>query len=183
MRVTHVSLVADHSSSADAQSLFPADYRIVQDGCTGALLSPGEKCVVVIVHRPLGPGDRPAAVRLDHDAPGSPAIVFLSGSGQRPSLGVSPDVARSGRVSIATGSGFPAGKPVRLSLDGTPFSITVTTGPDGSFSSPVLLFPNQESGKHQVTARFAGVTPTLVARAPILIEMGAVQPPEFVSRG
>jgi hypothetical protein len=69
-----IASVTLSGSSAD-------DYSITTDNCGGQELAPGAACTVTMVFRPLAVGTRTATLTFTDNAPDSPQIVALTGTG------------------------------------------------------------------------------------------------------
>ena len=64
------------------QGTHAADFRLVAGTCQGLpYLVPGGDCSVGVRFTPGAPGDRSAYVVIEHNAPGGPREILLSGSG------------------------------------------------------------------------------------------------------
>ncbi len=165
---------------------FPDDYRITGNTCAAGPVPPGGTCRVTLVQRPLGIGARPAALSFDLAGIGT-RLVPLNGAGTQPTLKANPPLAPAGRVSQVTGTAFPPGQRVTLTLDGMPTTTTVVAGPDGGFVTPLLVLPHTYAGPRQLHATVtvsAGLpTPVTVALSvPFLVVPGTLQPPDFATR-
>jgi hypothetical protein len=144
---------------------------------------------VSVVHRPLGIGVRPAALKVDDDGEpvGVAHLVPVTGAGAQPVLTAAPPLAAPGRVSQLTGTAFPPNQSVTLTLDGMPGSTVVTTDADGSFATALLILPHTFPGPRQLhgTATVVAEVPapvTVAATADYLVVPGALQPPDFSVR-
>lgn len=160
----------------------PEDYAITTDGCTGRTLQPGATCTVTVRHSPQGVGERRAVLRFDDNAPNSPHLVALEGSGTQPRLQFNPAVVQEGRVTTAFGSGFAPQRTVTLRLPGIPGPIILTTDPGGNFTTPVVIFPNAVPGARTTEATLDGHQPPITATTSLLIVPGTVSPPNFAER-
>ncbi|OLR92874.1 choice-of-anchor D domain-containing protein [Actinokineospora bangkokensis] len=161
--------------------LFPGDYRVVADSCTGQVVQPGARCRVTVAQQLRGAGSRPGALLLTSDAPDGPRVIGLAGSGVVARLVVDPAVSRADRVVRVLGAGFPAGADVRVELPAAGGAVTARTDAAGAFSAPVVVLNHFGVGTVQVTASVAGTDVT--ATAPLLLVQGSFQPPGFTSRG
>ena len=74
-----------HSSSVSLAGANPGDF-LLDDGCGGAVLTPGEGCQVTVRFRPGALGARSATLVFTDNAAGSPRSVTLQG------VGIAPDV-------------------------------------------------------------------------------------------
>ena len=167
--------------SVTGQGLFPADYMVTHDTCTGVPLPAGGTCQVTVVDVPHGAGRRPGALAFTDDTGGSPQLVGLSAGGVTPTLQANPAVVVEGRVTTIVGHGFPAGQRVGVNLPSLPGgpTVTATTGPRGDFSVAVPVFLHADVGTWQVAATATGLT----ASTPLLIVQDTYQPPDFTTRG
>lgn len=93
------------------EGLAAADYRLVDDGCTGVSLGADERCTATVVFRPGARGTRGASLTIVHDAAERPARVELVATGvpaPAPQAALVPDeldfggVTVEGRSTIAT---------------------------------------------------------------------------------
>jgi hypothetical protein len=165
---------------------FPNDYRVTGTTCTTAPVPPGGTCTVTVVQRPLGTGTRPAALSFDLGTTGI-RLVPMTGAGAQPTLKAVPPVAPAGHVSQVTGTAFPPGQVVTLTLDGMPGATKVTADGNGGFVTPLLILPHTYAGPRQLHATASGPaglpTPVTVALAvPFLVVPGTLQPPDFATR-
>jgi hypothetical protein len=85
---------------------------------------------------------------------------------------VTPKVGPPGFVARATGTGFPAG-PVQLVWAPGIGRTNVVAGPDGAFTTQVLLFPKDRLGPRILVATGAGA---VSANAPFLVVPPTVEP-------
>lgn len=157
-----------------------SDYQITADTCTGAVLTFGGSCQVTLVHRPLGPGARPAVLRLDQQTPAGlqPHLVQLVGAGTNPVLRVNPAVVPAGRPTTVSGMGFPAGREVTIGLPGFPEQARVVTDAAGAFNATLLVYPNSVPGSRQVRA----AVDVVVVAGTLLVVPGTLGPPDFLAR-
>lgn len=164
--------------------LFPGDYTITTDNCAATTLPPGGTCVVAITNTPHGSGSRPGALEFNDNAGNSPQLVGLNATGVTPSLRVSPTVVVAGRVTTVTGQGWPAGKPVTLTIPQLPGADTISPPPtadaNGKFSAALVILSHAEVGTWQINGTVSGTT--LHANVPLLVVLGTYQPPDFTSR-
>jgi hypothetical protein len=158
----------------------PADYTISSNGC--ATVAPKATCKVSVKFSPKLPGNRTANLQFADNAPGGPHLVGLNGSGNQPSLTVSPGVATPGQVVTVNGKDFPPGKPVAVKFDGRIGQSIVVAAADGTFRAPLLIFPKSRPENRTVLGVVDGFTDPL-ARGTLLIVFPSVSPAEFVVRG
>ncbi len=59
----------------------PADFDVAADGCTGRTLDPGGSCELRIVFAPTAEGTRTAVLEVRSDAPSSPDVAYVEGTG------------------------------------------------------------------------------------------------------
>ncbi|SDH80834.1 WD40-like Beta Propeller Repeat [Actinokineospora alba] len=161
------------------------DYTV--DGCVGATLAPAATCVAQVRFSPRGPAVpgapevRTAVLRFTSTAPGGPHLVAVRGSAIQPALDVNPAVLAPGRVAMATGIGFPPGKPVTVRFSNAVGEAKATPDVNGRFTVQLLVFPKAAIGQRQVVASVDG-TP-ISAERPLLVVINTVSPAEFVGRG
>lgn len=162
--------------------LFPGDYRIAANSCSGRVLRPGASCRVSVVNVPHGAGYRPGALEFTDTSGGSPHLVGLAATGTTPTVQASPAVVTAGRVTTISGTGFPTDHPVTVSLPSLAGNATASTVTrhDGSFAVQLPTFPHTAVGTRQVTVTSPGTT--LRPRASLLIVLGTLQPPDFTTR-
>lgn len=77
-----------HVSSVILEGAHPADFTISRDTCAGAQIPGGQSCAIDVAFAPTVDGGRAATLRIASDAPGSPHLVALDGSGFTPVPGV-----------------------------------------------------------------------------------------------
>jgi hypothetical protein len=183
--------------------LYPGDYAITGNTCTGGPLPPGGSCLLTVTDTPLGAGDRPGALELTDTGGDGPQLVALDGSGTAPVLAVSPAVTPAGRVTTVAGTGWPSNHPVTVTLratapvstaiattpsaataagTGVPLAVPVTAQTDaqGGFSVPLVLYPGAAPGSYPVTATAPGTS--LTATHSLLVVLGTTEPPGFTTR-
>jgi Tol biopolymer transport system component len=161
----------------------PEDYTIVQDGCTGRTVAPGQSCAVQVRFTVHGAGPRPAVLRFDDNAPNGPHLASLQGNGITPMLAFNPAVVPAGRVTEVFGSGFTPGQPVVLTMPGFPETVTANPDPAGNFVAPLVIFPHATEGARAGEITIVGYqAPGNVVSADLLVVPGTVAPPDFVSR-
>jgi hypothetical protein len=73
-------------------------FVISSDGCSGASLAPGEKCLVGVRFAPDGVGAKQALLRVSGDAP--TVVALLSGTALKPAVIESPSAANASTTSI-----------------------------------------------------------------------------------
>jgi Tol biopolymer transport system component len=165
------------------------DYTVDPAACLAAPIAPGASCVVQVRFSPRGPAVpgapdvRTATLRFTGSAPGGPHLVAVRGKVIQPSLEVNPAVLAPGRVTMASGMGFPPGKTVTLRFASAVGDATATVGADGRFAAQLLVFPKASVGQRQVVATVDGVVPAIFAERPLLVVINTVSPAEFVGRG
>ncbi|MFT5142239.1 MAG: hypothetical protein ACI84D_000850, partial [Thalassolituus oleivorans] len=91
-----------------------ADFSIV-GGATPFTINPSSQLAIALTFEPGTTGSRGAALALTSNAPGSPFLVALSGTGIAPALGVTPGVIAFGSVEV----GSPATATATLENTGT----------------------------------------------------------------
>jgi hypothetical protein len=156
----------------------PADYTV--SGNTCQTVAPAGQCRVSVKFSPRLPGARPATLQFTDNA-GGPHLVGLTGSGNQPTLTVNPGVAPPGQVVSVIGRDFPPGKTVTVKFDGRIGQSTVVAAADGTFRTPLLIFPKATPESRTVLGTVVGFTDPL-AKGPLLIVFPTVSPAEFVVR-
>jgi hypothetical protein len=161
--------------------LFPGDYAITQDGCSGVTLRPGASCQIRVVATLHGPGPRPGALEITDTAPGGPHLVGLSATGVVPSVQISPAVIPAGRVVTVQGHGFPARHPVTVTVR-TPGGLRAQAKTDesGAFVMSLPVLAHAVVGTWPVHVTSPGTTDS--ADGSVLIVLGTLQPPDFLVR-
>jgi hypothetical protein len=96
----------------------------------------------------------------------------------RAAIVADPPLSPAGRVATIAGHGFPPNSTVTLTLSGAPESTTVTAAANGTFSTELVIFPDQQPGTYTVTA----VTGVVTATTPFLVVPGSLVPRKFVER-
>lgn len=165
-----------------APTNFPGDYQITANTCLAAAVAPAATCQVTLTFAPQAVGARPALLQFTDNATPGPQFVALTGSGGAPTLVANPPLAPPGAVSQVTGTGFPAGKVVVLTLDLMPGQVSVTAAADGTFRVPLVVFPHTQYGKRQLHATVQGVPTPIVVSIDFLVVPGSLQPPDFAER-
>ena len=167
-----LSLVAAGTALGGA---VPGDYAVAAGGtCTNAVLHETETCQLLVTFKPTALGVRAATLTVTPRGP-APATAALTGVGIAPKLVAAPPLAPPGAVSKVTGSGFPAGSTVLLTLDGMPGTLTVTVNGQGAFTVPLVILPHTNPGKRQLHAVVNGST--IQVSIDFLVVPGALQPP------
>ncbi|GLZ39470.1 choice-of-anchor D domain-containing protein [Actinokineospora sp. NBRC 105648] len=163
------------------------DFTVDATACLSAPVPPAGTCAVQVRFSPAGPSApaapsfRPGILTFTSTAPGGPHLVAVRGEAVQPALDLNPAVISPGRVSTATGTGFPPGKPVTLTFRETVGSATVVSGANGRFSTQLLVFPKASIGPRTVVATVD--TTAIAAERPLLVVINTVSPAEFVGRG
>jgi hypothetical protein len=119
-----------------------ADFQIVDDGCSGQRLDPGEVCAIGIRFTPGAAGAREATVTVPGDAPAGATSVDLDGAGVPPTTGPPGPEGPAGPQGPA---GPPAGtEPV----DSTPPETTITKSPARTIhvAKATFKFTSSEAG-------------------------------------
>jgi hypothetical protein len=101
-----------HVASATLIGANPGDFQLT-NGCTLAVI-PGGTCTLQVSFAPTAGGARTAQIQLVDDAPTSPQLVSLSGTGVSASLSLSPT-----SLSFSTGVGGSSTKSVNITNTGT----------------------------------------------------------------
>ncbi|GAB4255676.1 choice-of-anchor D domain-containing protein [Deferrisoma sp.] len=78
--------------SVSSASVSGADFRILEDGCSGNTVAPdGEPCGITVEFNPSGHGTRTGTLTITTNDPDEATVtVSLSGTGQAPDVSVSP---------------------------------------------------------------------------------------------
>jgi hypothetical protein len=158
-----------------------ADFRVAADGCAGRVLRRNESCTVSVVFAPKGPGTRSAVLAVADDYAGSPRTVRLRGGASQATLVLDPPLGQPGMVTIAEGSGFPPGVPIRLSWSRGITQRLAPVVPDarGRFRVQVLVFHNDLTGARELVATPVDGTAFPPVAASMLVTKPAVVPPRF----
>ncbi len=85
-----VTLTNDGDATLNVRAIEPPDppFLVSKDGCTRAALEPGDACSIEVVFQPDRPGRAVGELGFDDDAPGSPHVVALVGTGVGPDITV-----------------------------------------------------------------------------------------------
>ncbi len=161
---------------------FPGDYTITGNTCLAAAIAPAATCQVLLTFAPHTVGDRPAILQFTDNAVPGPQQVVLTGSGAPPTLTANPPLAPPGAVSKITGTGFPPGRQVVITLALMPGQLVVTAAANGTFTVPLVIFPNTDPGKRKLTATVQGVPEPISVAIDFLVVPGSLQPPDFAGR-
>jgi hypothetical protein len=165
-------------------ALFPDDYAVSQDTCTGQTVPVGGSCTLKVTFTPHATGTRNGALQVTTVQTGTsspiPHLIALTGSSAAQAAQVNPGVVTAGRVGVLTGQGFPPNHAVSLTISDFGALPPVQTAADGSFSQSLVVFLHTTQGSRTVEATVPGTT--LKATATVLVVPGTFQPPDFVSR-
>ncbi|HKT01311.1 MAG TPA: choice-of-anchor D domain-containing protein [Rugosimonospora sp.] len=161
---------------------FPGDYRVTQTTCLAAPVPAGGSCTVTLAFTPHGTGDRPAVLVITDNTSSASHTVPLTGSGVSPVLRADPPLAPPGAVSQVSGTGFPPGQTVVLTLSNMAGQTSVTASATGTFTTPLVILPHTLPGQQQLTATVPAVPGPLTVGIPFLVAPGSLQPPDFVNR-
>jgi hypothetical protein len=149
------------------------------DNCTKAPLQPTTNCVINVTYTPTTAGSSVGALTLTDNAPGSPQVVLLTGTG----FGQQSDFTFS---AAPTSAAVPAGKSAQ-------FNITIS--PIGGFAQPITLSCNGLPKAASCASTTANpVTPSGPTTVTVIVNTGlrtfapsgrpmGVQPPRAVSIG
>jgi hypothetical protein len=114
-----------------------------------------------------------------------------------PRLTTSPEVVPGGRVTLVSGSGFPAGKPVTVAMlalghapltsvaavAALPAAAVTTTDAGGSFRDlPLIVMAHTPPGTYPLEAITEGPSGPVAVTIDFLVVPGTEQPPQFVNR-
>ena len=133
----------------------------------GSTLAPGASCQIKVTFTPTASGTRSAAVSVSDNAPGSPQVAALSGTGQDFSLTpsgsgtatVAPGQTATYTVTVTPGGGF--NQTVDLSCSGAPAQSTCTVS-----SSVTLDGVNPSMATVSVVTNGSAMGLTLPVNAP-----------------
>ena len=161
----HVSGVSLSGSSA-------SQFAITSDACTGATVNAGSLCRIYVTFTPATTGQISATVSFTDDAPGSPQVAILYGTGIAPGAVLSTSAIDFGVVSDAGGSGSqvvqlsnPTGSPLHvttaaISAGGSAFHTSAdscsgtTVLPGAACSVTVTFAPSSASAGFTGTLTF-----------------------------
>ena len=135
-----------------------ADFSLTQNGCTGAVLDPGETCSFKIAFAPSASGARPANLVINNNSPEGARVLFLGGFGRTPTVtgvSVQPEWTYNlpGLLFVAAVSPTPDGIELECLLDGE-----VIEG-GWVFGLGLVCLAPRTLGTHDVRAHYLG-TPT-----------------------
>ncbi|GAA2224046.1 hypothetical protein GCM10010232_06020 [Streptomyces amakusaensis] len=99
----------------------------------------------------------------------------------KPSLTVTPEVARPGQPVLARGKDYPPGTAVRLTWNVgiTASTAAVTVGRDGTFEAQVLVLRKDRLGPRELRAAARNLARL---KRPVLVVQRNLQPPDFAGR-
>ncbi|WP_405686055.1 VWA domain-containing protein [Streptomyces sp. NBC_00057] len=99
----------------------------------------------------------------------------------KPSLTVTPQVAKPGQPVLARGKDYPPGATVRFTWNTgiTPGGATVTVGRDGTFEVQVLVLRKDKLGPRELRADSRDL---VRLKKPVLVVQRNLQPPDFAGR-
>ena len=103
----------------------------------------------------------------------SPSTPTTTQPGATPHLAITPQVASGGDVTQVHGVGFPPNSAVILVWQPGIGLATAQVGPDGTFTTPFLIMPRDQTGPRVVQA--SGYPPSVAAS--LLVEPGPSEPP------
>ncbi|MBI4518167.1 MAG: choice-of-anchor D domain-containing protein [Deltaproteobacteria bacterium] len=129
----------------------PGDFSIVTNGCSAANLAPGGSCALSVRFLPGTVGSRSASVTINHNAPGSPQIALLNGTGvaasPTPTLTPSP-------TSPPTATRTPSNSPTAV------FTRTPTTTPTATSTRTPTKSPTSTRTRTNTPTQTGTRTPT-----------------------
>jgi hypothetical protein len=149
------------------------------DNCTKAPLQPTTNCIINVTYTPTTAGSSVGALTLTDNAPGSPQVVLLTGTG----FGQQSDFTFS---AAPTSAAVPAGKSAQFNL---------TISPVGGFAQPITLSCSGLPKAASCSSTTANpVTPSGPTTVTVIVSTGlrtfvpagrpmGVQPPRAVSIG
>jgi YVTN family beta-propeller protein len=79
-----------------------AEFAVVGDGCTAAPVEPGHSCQVEVQFNPTNLGAASALVQIEDDAPGSPHVAAMSGTGVGGKVAFAPTHLSFGEQPVGT---------------------------------------------------------------------------------
>lgn len=79
-------------------------FSVVSDAYSGATLAPGAQCTVGLTFTPASDGSKTAQVSIASDAPNSPAIADVSGTGTSIGLVATPNPVNFGDIAVNNSS-------------------------------------------------------------------------------
>lgn len=154
----------------------------------GDLSVGGQQAFTIVVAPRAGLVDKMAGRLTATSRTGKPITRFAEAPIQirAPSVVVNPAIGPPGFVTVAQGAEFPPGTQVRLAWD---FGITttpdtVTVGPDGTFSTQMLVLRKDAIGPRTLRAELATGTAfgTVHTTRPFLVVQRPIGPPNFDHR-
>ncbi|HRQ65585.1 MAG TPA: choice-of-anchor D domain-containing protein [Xanthomonadaceae bacterium] len=160
----------------------PADFALTNNTCNGALLVPAATCGFDVSMSPTATGARSAQVEIPSDAPTSPEIVPLSGTGTQALLDLDFDTLDFGSLNIGasatltatiTNNGTADLDIDSISTPAAPFSLVGGT----CLPTPVTLAPTESC---TVMVQFAPVSGGSF-NATILIDSNAPSSPDSIT--
>ncbi len=189
-RTVEVSILGDPAdedtfvsfSSITVSGPAPSDYRLDVSDCLTRGVRPREPCTVTVAFGPTAVGDRPAVIEFRRDAAAPPDLVLVRGAGAQPTIIVNPAVTRSGTVVVVNGTRWPPGSQVAIAVQFRPGTVVATTGPDGTFHQPVVVFRNNNFGPLTVDASVVGNPAIASPVQSLLVQAPTVNPGDFVNR-
>lgn len=159
----------------------PARAAAAPDDC--ATLAPGGTCTLTVAFTPTALGEQTGVLLVTATVAGTQVSqsVALSAATAEPEFEFQPTVAREGRVVFVQGRNFLPGEPVELVWSsGIVSAPEVVPDAAGEFSAPVVLLQAGEPGMRALTLTMPGIGS--FASEPLLVVLGSLQPPDFVSR-
>ncbi|MET9274201.1 choice-of-anchor D domain-containing protein [Kribbella sp. NPDC003557] len=166
----------------DGPRFIPGDFAVVRTKCTQRRLEPGGACSADVQATPQLPGQRSGVLAITATDPAYTRLIPLTAQAAQPLVVVNPAVVRANRVTTVTGQNFPPGRPITLTATtpGSHLSAKAVTGPDGRWTTPLIVFPQTGTGTWPVIATVDGTA--IRAQAPVLVVPASYQPPDFTSR-
>lgn len=152
-------------------------FRVTGNRCAGMVLSGGGGCAVTVTFAPTAPGRATGTLTITTQNDSEPAVTGtmpVAASVPAPEVTASPAVASAGEAVLVTGTGFPPGQAITLSWQPGLGSATAAASGSGTLGAYLVIFPDDLTGPRTLTA--AG-TAGVLAKAPFLVQQGAVEPP------
>jgi nitrous oxidase accessory protein NosD len=136
------------------------DFSVVTDECTGQSLSRNERCDIEVMFSPSARGGRDADLTIVSNAPASPSVVALSGTGDKPAeLTITPDTNDFGTLTVGNDTKpkvFVVQNTGDLRLDISTVALAGTDPSQFEITSDTCSGKNlQRNGKCAVRVRFA----------------------------
>jgi uncharacterized protein (TIGR03437 family) len=173
MTVTNSGTESAAIASVILTGINPGDFSI-SDTCSGASLSPTQSCSLTVTFTPAAQGSRTAALLITANAPGSPILVPLSGTGTATTC--SYLVTPAAISAASSGGNFPiaiqTGASCSWAVSGLP-SWTTASPDTGSGSATLMLSVASNPGAFR-TAQISVAGITVTVNQGLLVNTGGV---------